>query len=252
MERGTHFFGGGIDFGSPAETSIFVDPELVLQTVSRQDSNSSGTPESTSSRTARSSIDSHISKASTASSPPSVAPPSKRRRTRKPRVSAATSQDAEKRGKFLERNRVAASKCRQKKKEYVSGLEETKADLESLNTHLTLERTKLLNELTSIKSHLMLHAGCNDRNINHWMMNEARQFVASNSNAAGVVDPLLAPPDAPAIKGEEESPRETLMDYPELPFLHLDLEPEKEPDPVLQCQFAPESPQNESQLTASQ
>jgi hypothetical protein len=133
---------------------------------------------------------------------------------------------------------VAASKCRQKKKEYVSGLEETKADLESLNTHLTLERTKLLNELTSMKSHLMLHAGCNDRNINHWMMSEARQFVQSTTGAA-MTDPLLVPAEAPRIKPEEQSPREALMEFPELPFLDLDLEveaeAEKEPDPVLQC-----------------
>ncbi|KAI2609085.1 uncharacterized protein GGS25DRAFT_522265 [Hypoxylon fragiforme] len=82
-----------------------------------------------------------------------------------------------KRNKFLERNRVAATKCRQKKKEWVSDLEGTRFGLESQNNHLQMEYSSLKNEITQIKSQLMEHATCNDPNIDKWIENEAKRFV---------------------------------------------------------------------------
>ncbi|OTB18981.1 hypothetical protein K445DRAFT_32896, partial [Daldinia sp. EC12] len=79
------------------------------------------------------------------------------------------------RNKFLERNRAAATKCRQKKKEWVTDLEETRFDLESQHNDLKKEYSNLKNEITLIKSQLMDHANCNDPNIDKWIENEAKR-----------------------------------------------------------------------------
>ena len=91
-------------------------------------------------------------------------------------------EDDAKRTKYLERNRVAASKCRQKKKEWVHDLEETKAELESKHTDLQREYNVLLDEVSKMKNHLMTHAGCNDQNIDQWIEIEARKFVQKTTH----------------------------------------------------------------------
>ncbi|KAI0381820.1 hypothetical protein F5Y04DRAFT_280469 [Hypomontagnella monticulosa] len=106
-----------------------------------------------------------------------------RKRHRKQQETGETTHGAEssKRNRFLERNRVAATKCRQKKKEWVSDLEETRFGLESQHSHLQMEYSSLKNEITQIKSQLMEHASCNDANIDKWIENEAKKFVLGAS-----------------------------------------------------------------------
>lgn len=99
-------------------------------------------------------------------------------------------EDDSKRNRFLERNRIAASKCRQKKKEWVHDLEETKHELESRNSSLHMEHNALVAELTKMKNALMSHANCRNINIDQWIENEARRFV---QNATGRFDGLGAP-----------------------------------------------------------
>ncbi|KAI2643364.1 hypothetical protein GGS21DRAFT_11784 [Xylaria nigripes] len=82
-----------------------------------------------------------------------------------------------KRRHFLQRNRVAAMKCRKKKKEWVNDLEETKTGLESHNAHLHMELDGLVDEASRIRAQLMVHANCNDSNIDKWIENEAKRFV---------------------------------------------------------------------------
>jgi len=123
-----------------------------------------------------------------------VEPLPKKRRTRKARNSSSEEQ-VDKREKFLERNRVAASKCRQKKKEYVSELEDAKLGLETQRTQLRMERDLLLNEAERIKNQLMLHANCRDPNIETWIRNEARRFVHSSTERA---QQAFLPPPLPA------------------------------------------------------
>lgn len=90
-------------------------------------------------------------------------------------------EDGSKRTKFLKRNRIAASKCRQKKKQWVSGLEGTKQELEHQRSTLQMEYNDLVNEVSRMKTQLMQHAGCNDSNINMWIDNEARKFVLNTA-----------------------------------------------------------------------
>ncbi|XP_044073125.1 cyclic AMP-dependent transcription factor ATF-2 isoform X4 [Siniperca chuatsi] len=88
--------------------------------------------------------------------PPPQNPPStggRRRRT--------TSEDPdEKRRKFLERNRAAASRCRQKRKVWVQSLEKKADDLNSMNGQLQSEVTLLRNEVAQLKQLLLAHKDC--------------------------------------------------------------------------------------------
>ncbi|KAI6357651.1 hypothetical protein MCOR25_007602 [Pyricularia grisea] len=103
--------------------------------------------------------------------------------------SRKTSPDADgdddgKRSTVLERNRVAALKCRKKKKEFVQDLEEQCVELETTNHALQTEAQGLLNELNSMKNHLMDHASCKDPRIDNWLEFEAQRFVRESKERA--------------------------------------------------------------------
>ncbi|KAF9768520.1 hypothetical protein IL306_014197 [Fusarium sp. DS 682] len=114
-----------------------------------------------------------------------VSKPRRRRASKDPSLKEEEEEDEDdagldesaKRSKFLKRNRIAASKCRQKKKEWVSNLEDTRYGLEHENHVLHKQYNGLVDELSTIKNQLMQHASCNDANIDQWLDNEAKKFV---------------------------------------------------------------------------
>lgn len=85
--------------------------------------------------------------------------------------------ETEKKEQIKQRNRVAASKCRQKKKEKVDELKEIKQSLEARNHDLHVEYQRLRQEIGLVKSHLIHHTECNDPNIDRWVENEAKGYV---------------------------------------------------------------------------
>ncbi|XP_041806948.1 cyclic AMP-dependent transcription factor ATF-7b isoform X4 [Chelmon rostratus] len=66
----------------------------------------------------------------------------------------------ERRQRFLERNRAAASRCRQKRKLWVNSLEKKADDLANMNASLTNEVTLLRNEVAQLKQLLLAHKDC--------------------------------------------------------------------------------------------
>ncbi|KAL7900767.1 hypothetical protein HDV64DRAFT_245072 [Trichoderma sp. TUCIM 5745] len=88
-----------------------------------------------------------------------------------------TRSDSEKKEQVKQRNRVAASKCRQKKKVKVDELKEMQSHLEAQNNDLRMEFQRLREEIGQVKSSLINHTECNDPNINRWVENEANGFV---------------------------------------------------------------------------
>ncbi|RFU72914.1 bzip transcription factor [Trichoderma arundinaceum] len=85
--------------------------------------------------------------------------------------------EAEKKEQIKQRNRVAASKCRMKKKEKVDELKEMKSSLEQRNNDLHQEYQRLRREIGQVKSDLIHHTECNDPNIDRWVENEAKGYV---------------------------------------------------------------------------
>ncbi|KAK4995874.1 hypothetical protein LTR16_007225, partial [Cryomyces antarcticus] len=91
-------------------------------------------------------------------------PPLKRRRGSKVVVKSEEPEEPEdgvKRDKFLERNRLAAAKCRQKKKVWTEGLEERGRNAQAQNTFLRAEIANLRNELMSLKGMVLAHVEAN-------------------------------------------------------------------------------------------
>ncbi|XP_028265131.1 cyclic AMP-dependent transcription factor ATF-7a isoform X2 [Parambassis ranga] len=66
----------------------------------------------------------------------------------------------ERRQRFLERNRAAASRCRQKRKLWVNSLEKKAEELSSLNVSLSNEVSLLRNEVAHLKQLLLAHKDC--------------------------------------------------------------------------------------------
>lgn len=99
------------------------------------------------------------------------------------RGGATTGTADKRRRRKLERNRAAASKCRQRKKEWQDGLERKKIELESRYKSLHSEVKELMEEVAQLKNFVMAHAACNDANIDDWIRNEADSFVRRMSGA---------------------------------------------------------------------
>ncbi len=85
--------------------------------------------------------------------------------------SAGTTVDP-KRSKFLERNRVAASKCRQKKKEWTSNLEVRARDLQTSKNQLTVVVASLKEEILFLKGELLKHSTCGCSRIRDYLDRE--------------------------------------------------------------------------------
>ncbi|KAF1990017.1 hypothetical protein K402DRAFT_418115 [Aulographum hederae CBS 113979] len=74
-----------------------------------------------------------------------------------------------KRQKFLERNRVAASKCRDKKKRYTSDLENQQRHLVAEKNALKSAEAALKEELLQLKTACLAHTDCNCVQIRDYM-----------------------------------------------------------------------------------
>ncbi|XP_034417011.1 cyclic AMP-dependent transcription factor ATF-2 isoform X1 [Cyclopterus lumpus] len=101
---------------------------------------------------ATSTTETPASPAPTAPNPPSTTGVRRRRTT--------SENPDEKRRKFLERNRAAASRCRQKRKVWVQGLEKKADDINSMNGQLQSEVSLLRNEVAQLKQLLLAHKDC--------------------------------------------------------------------------------------------
>jgi len=68
--------------------------------------------------------------------------------------------DEEKRKNFLERNRVAALKCRQRKKQWLANLQNKVEIYSAENDQLTAQITALREEIVNLKTLLLAHKDC--------------------------------------------------------------------------------------------
>jgi hypothetical protein len=93
----------------------------------------------------------------------------KKRKPRKKKNPPSEKEQKEKKDKFLERNRKAAQKCREKKKGWVEGLSEKCARLQRDYDLMNFERAEMAKELAIYKQLLAHHAACGVPAINNWV-----------------------------------------------------------------------------------
>ncbi|MCJ1312703.1 hypothetical protein MMC25_006379 [Agyrium rufum] len=118
-------------------------------------------------------------------------PPKRSRKSIKARANQNMEDDAEdsgrpgdeKRSKFLERNRVAASKCRQKKKEWTSGLEQRARELQNDKAQLALMVSSLREEMMFLKGEILNHTNCGSKQITDYLALEADHIASGGSSA---------------------------------------------------------------------
>ncbi|KHN94037.1 transcription factor atf21 [Metarhizium album ARSEF 1941] len=91
----------------------------------------------------------------------------------------ADAEDATHRQGSLERNRIAASKCRKRMKKWVHDLEKRNSGLEKRHKDLQIEYLYLVQEISELKNYILGHASCRDPNIDTWLDNEASKYVCN-------------------------------------------------------------------------
>jgi hypothetical protein len=107
-----------------------------------------------------------------------------------------------KRQRFLERNRVAASKCRQKKKAWMQDLENDAREAQNVSKQLRACVGVLKEEVLQLKNELLKHNTCECVPIRQYLSNEATRLAvgalgrggAGGSGRGSVVDGFPFPP----------------------------------------------------------
>lgn len=104
----------------------------------------------------------------------------------------ASAQEA-KRRRFLERNRVAASKCRQKKKEWMQNLEETARTAQHNSKFLQATVGQLKGEVLMLKQELLKHHDCECAKIRTYLMQEAEKVVVEQQRKGNISETQTPP-----------------------------------------------------------
>ncbi|EWC48194.1 hypothetical protein DRE_02298 [Drechslerella stenobrocha 248] len=92
--------------------------------------------------------------------------------------------DAEKRARFLERNRIAASKCRKKKKIMNQRLEEKSRLLIQQNRFLSATVAKLRSDVLRLKQMVLAHHGCGNAPIEQYLQQESEKYLTTSGDRA--------------------------------------------------------------------
>ncbi|KAK4981804.1 hypothetical protein LTR66_009692 [Elasticomyces elasticus] len=95
---------------------------------------------------------------------------------------------------YREKNRVAAAKCRAKKKTAVDGLEQTGRYHSSMNTHLKIELKALRDELSSLRNMALQHTDCSCHALQSYNMRQAHNLAAAESKSWNA---MMADPSRP-------------------------------------------------------
>jgi hypothetical protein len=143
-----------------------------------------------------------------------VLPKKRRNRKRKPEPTPA--EEAAKRQKFLERNRVAAGKCRQKNRKRVGDIQAKLAALETENAILQLELRNTRDEVDGLRKLVMMHEdedGCNHENLSCQIKKTEMQTHLHSGRDAGLLSrsPALVPCRPASAGGGIDLTRESPM-----------------------------------------
>lgn len=110
--------------------------------------------------------------------------------------------DEEKRKNFLERNRVAALKCRQRKKQWLANLQNKVEMFSSENDALTAQISALREEVVNLKTLLLAHKDCpvtQQQGLHGAYMQQAMESYNTQINPYGMAAPI---PNQPVMAGQ--------------------------------------------------
>lgn len=110
----------------------------------------------------------------------SSAPPKRVRKSTARSTNGQVVDPDDHRSKFLERNRVAASKCRQKKKEWTQDLENKARDLQRQNNNLRLMMDSCKEEIIFLKEEMLKHTSCGCNTIQDYLKQGAKSYEDSD------------------------------------------------------------------------
>ncbi|XP_069382023.1 cyclic AMP-dependent transcription factor ATF-7a isoform X3 [Paralichthys olivaceus] len=105
----------------------------------------------------------------------------------------------DRRQRFLERNRAAASRCRQKRKLWVSSLEKKAEELSNMNVSLSNEVSLLRNEVAHLKQLLLAHKDCPVTNLQ-----KKTAYLVAEESMKDTSEPTGSP--APVIQHSSLAP----------------------------------------------
>ncbi|KAI7879142.1 hypothetical protein K492DRAFT_148693 [Lichtheimia hyalospora FSU 10163] len=98
----------------------------------------------------------HLQQQQSSSPEPDSKPKQQSRKKSRPK----TAEDEEKRRNFLERNRIAALKCRQRKKQWLNNLQSKVEVLTTENEQLQMQVETMREEIMNLKTLLLAHKDC--------------------------------------------------------------------------------------------
>ncbi|CAD0096610.1 unnamed protein product [Aureobasidium vineae] len=116
------------------------------------------------------------------------------RSSQKSRKESRTSEDGltgDKKDKYREKNRVAAAKCRAKKKEHTDQLEDTYRTQSAMNSALKQTEKSLRDELSYWRTQALQHTFCSCHSIQEYNMRKA-QSMAFGTNYGTTSSPVMA------------------------------------------------------------
>lgn len=105
------------------------------------------------------------------------------------------------RAKFLERNRIAASKCRQRKKEQTMDLESRFQEQSRKKDELMTKFSQLRLEVLELKNEVLKHAGCDDMSIRRHLAQSAAMSAAHCGPGSAL--PASDGPSSMAVNGSQ-------------------------------------------------
>lgn len=115
---------------------------------------------------------------------------SPRRRRSKAKVTSDFQTKIDQRERFLESNRLAASRCRQKKREHTKQLETRFTEEKQKKRQLEGDIAVMRDEILSLKDDILKHALCEDGHIRRHFARTMQQITHSNSTS--VLSPSIS------------------------------------------------------------
>lgn len=139
--------------------------------------------------------------------------------SQEPGVEDEEEEGSNKKGKYREKNRVAAAKCRAKKKDHIDHLEDNHRTQSMLNTALKQTEKTLRDELSFWRTQALQHSFCNCRSIQEYNLRKAQDLAhvstcgnrkktdtrspsTTSNNSSPVDSPVNAPDNMQALRSQ--------------------------------------------------